>query len=424
MIHFILTFVMGIAVGALLLIRSYAKDQKSTPRLRCPDVMKETTEAEADTVSDESTLAVEQADAQRVSPLSSAPTNFVAATPAEADQTSLDEAQTAAQLAHAHTAAASDYSSTGNMSAEDAGSGVSSAGQQPTLDHAEPTVEPSLHIHQFQEALSQQSDGHTEEPLIDIAAAHPVEPSPTVVPDPTEHDEVASDTSAVDAPQIDNNAQSTKKTRTIGGLIAAACRVLDDEPAAATQNSVIAAPKQFKSVNQQPSAPQHSTSEGMAQPVVTFYLNAPNKLPYRGYVLLQSLLGLGLRYGKRKIFHRYQNMHANKKIMFSVALSYDPGVFELERMGGQQYQGLAFFMAQELGLYNIIAFEQMLQAIKSLQEELGGDLLDETRQPLTTDKLAQWREQLRAVSSEDDIMPVATAASLATGDMQDRHETR
>lgn len=376
MIHYILTFFMGVAVGALLLIRSYEKDNKK-PRLRVP----QTQIADDDQTEDETTSFTQQQQAD-------APV----ATDEMTQATEHDAEQEPQVFSVAENKQIPDNQSEITQPTSSLSSELSSELSSGSLQDASAASERSAAV-----ADSQQSV--------------------------TSAESVAAQTKE-DAP-----AAEATNTRTVGGLVAAAQRVLDEQQLAeqaarsADQQSAsvkaVRAEESYEDTSQQGAADsqqQPSTSSAdadqtettTAPDVITLHLKAPSKLPYQGYELLQALLSLGLRFGKRKIFHRFQNMHANKKIIFSVALSYSPGTFELERMGGQRYRSLAFFMAEPLGLYNIIAFEKMLQTAKSLQEELGGDLLDSKGLPLSTSTLAAWRSQLREKSSEDDIMPVTT----------------
>lgn len=367
MIHYILTFAMGIAVGALLLIRSYEKAKPRKVRLRCPEE-----------------LDSEESASQEVSTAGDADQPILTAQSENSEPAANPDSQSASQQAD-------------NMQPDAAASPATEEYtlQEPTLTVPAASDQPSA----AREVVS--------EPVGDI--------EPHVQLDDTSH----TNSNEVNLyPEQDNSesqedskhsvADSVPATRTVGGLIAAARKVLTPEQQQAL-NQPDSTTHKIKS-DPAPTAPDCSA--------VTVYLQAPAQRPFQGYELLQALLSMSLRFGKRKIFHRYQNMHANKKIMYSVALSYAPGTFELERMGGQRYRGLAFIMARELGEYNIIAFEQMLQAAKSLQESLGGELLDATRQELSGHVLSQLRQRLREVSSEDDIMPVSTKDINS----QDKHE--
>ena len=367
MIHYILTFAMGIAVGALLLIRSYEKAKPRKVRLRCPEE-----------------LDSEESASQEVSTAGDADQPIFTAQSENSEPAANPDLQLESQQAD-------------NMQPDVA---ASPAAEDYTLQ------EPTLTV----PAASGQSSttaGDVSEPEAEIEPHVQLDNTPYI-----HSSEVNSFCEEADSESqedtIHSVVDSAPTTRAVGGLIAAARKVLTPEQ---QQAFIQPAPTRHKiKADPAPTAPDCSA--------VTVYLQAPAQRPFQGYELLQALLSMSLRFGKRKIFHRYQNMHANKKIMYSVALSYAPGTFELERMGGQRYRGLAFIMARELGEYNIIAFEQMLQAAKSLQESLGGELLDATRQELSGDVLSQWRQRLREVSSEDDIMPVSTKDINS----QDKHE--
>jgi cell division protein ZipA len=63
-------------------------------------------------------------------------------------------------------------------------------------------------------------------------------------------------------------------------------------------------------------------------------------------------------------------------------------------MGSFATKGLTLFMEVSQVKNPLHVFETMLSTARELVEDLGGELVDETRQPLTADKIARWRLQL------------------------------
>ena len=124
--------------------------------------------------------------------------------------------------------------------------------------------------------------------------------------------------------------------------------------------------------------------------VVVITLIADDANPYAGYKLLQSLLTIGLRYGKWDIFHRHQENNASGPILFSLASISNPGTFDLTKMGGFSTPGLALFMRiSELNTPSA-ALEMLLKTTNQLALELGGTICDGKRIPLTAQKINHW----------------------------------
>ncbi|HVV69774.1 MAG TPA: cell division protein ZipA [Gammaproteobacteria bacterium] len=116
--------------------------------------------------------------------------------------------------------------------------------------------------------------------------------------------------------------------------------------------------------------------------------------PYRGYELLQALLTSGLRYSKKGLFHRYEDPTGRGNILFNLVSSIEPGTFDLPKMGSFATTGLTLFMQIPTVQNPTQVFDLMLSTANELAEDLGGQLLDEQRQPLTDEKIAKWRTYL------------------------------
>lgn len=116
---------------------------------------------------------------------------------------------------------------------------------------------------------------------------------------------------------------------------------------------------------------------------------------YAGYELLQALLSAGLRFGKMNIFHRHQESSGRGDILFSVASATNPGTFELSKMGGFSCSGLTLFL-QFSGQKDLMkSFELMLETARQLTDDLGGEVLDQQRQPLGQRWAQDWRHKIR-----------------------------
>lgn len=127
-----------------------------------------------------------------------------------------------------------------------------------------------------------------------------------------------------------------------------------------------------------------------SEEIIYFILACSPDKPYMGYELLQSLLGVGLRFGAMDIFHRYED----EKILFSVASACEPGTFEITKMGGYTTKGLMMFLTLNGEKDFILAFEKMLEAAKQLVEDLKGDILDEERKVLSEEKIIALRTKV------------------------------
>ncbi|MGB6976706.1 MAG: cell division protein ZipA [Gammaproteobacteria bacterium] len=131
---------------------------------------------------------------------------------------------------------------------------------------------------------------------------------------------------------------------------------------------------------------------------IVLMLMAKPEVPYTGYELLQVLLAAGLRFGKMNVFHRHEKISGQGEILFSLASAVEPGIFELNRMGSFSCPGLTLFLRLsnfQKGNKDLLqAFDLMIETARQLVEDLGGEVCDEQRQPLTDEKMNDWRSYL------------------------------
>ena len=133
--------------------------------------------------------------------------------------------------------------------------------------------------------------------------------------------------------------------------------------------------------------------------VMALYLMAPDNCVYGGYELLQSLLSVGLRYGKQRIFHRHAHKDGRGDVLFHCASDRSPGTFDLTKIGALTLKGFCFFFSAASVEDPLSAFDCMLETLDLLVDDLGGHVLDDQRVLLTKEKMVQYRQRLRAVTN-------------------------
>lgn len=115
---------------------------------------------------------------------------------------------------------------------------------------------------------------------------------------------------------------------------------------------------------------------------------------FAGELLLEALLGCGLHYGSMKIFHRHEQEDGAGSILFSVANSVNPGIFDLNAMEQFNTPGISLFFAMDDLDNPATAYEEMLSTAEKLTERLGGELCDETRSTLNQQTINLSRERI------------------------------
>ena len=126
---------------------------------------------------------------------------------------------------------------------------------------------------------------------------------------------------------------------------------------------------------------------------------------FSGDDVLRTLLGCGLRFGDMDFFHLTEMAEGTPTIQFSVANMMQPGVFDLEGMETLSTKGLMFFLTLPGPNDMTRAFDLMLQTAQTVAENLGGDVLDETRSVLTKQYVERVRQSIREFEAKCRIEP-------------------
>lgn len=131
-----------------------------------------------------------------------------------------------------------------------------------------------------------------------------------------------------------------------------------------------------------------------APPVYSIHVMARIQ-PFAGQELAQLLQQYGLRFGDMAIFHRHEKPSGQGDVLFSLARSHEPGIFEPDMLSRQQIEGVSLFMSLEGG-NRLMAFDLMIDTARRLAKELQADLLDATSSPVPSSQLDIWRDEVIA----------------------------
>ncbi|MDG2502763.1 MAG: cell division protein ZipA [Porticoccaceae bacterium] len=151
--------------------------------------------------------------------------------------------------------------------------------------------------------------------------------------------------------------------------------------------------------------PQQSAKEDSAdqpQEVLVIHLMANKGETVAGQQLLDAILGVGLRYGAMKIFHRHLNDDGSGPVLFSMANLVNPGTFDLNTMGDLEVPGVTLFMALDDIEDPVSAFNIMIEAIDNIVASLQLNVMDESRSSMTRQTIDHYRQRAREVSFRRD----------------------
>jgi cell division protein ZipA len=119
---------------------------------------------------------------------------------------------------------------------------------------------------------------------------------------------------------------------------------------------------------------------------------AKRKGEFDGLELLDVADGCGLRPGDMDIFHCLDQFDDGTRVYFSMANMVKPGTFPFDDMEGFTTPGMMLFAQLQGDPEDLTILEEMIATARKIANTLGGDVLDETRRPLTVRK----EEELRA----------------------------
>jgi cell division protein ZipA len=129
--------------------------------------------------------------------------------------------------------------------------------------------------------------------------------------------------------------------------------------------------------------------------VVMLHVVARDEAGFGGDDILEILLAFELRFGEMNFFHRHQQAAGRGVIQFSVANMLQPGVFDIDAMSGFSTPGLIFFATLPGPEDMMATFDLMVETAQGVAENLGGDMLDESRSVATRQTLEHMRQRIR-----------------------------
>ncbi|HSB97296.1 MAG TPA: cell division protein ZipA, partial [Spongiibacteraceae bacterium] len=131
------------------------------------------------------------------------------------------------------------------------------------------------------------------------------------------------------------------------------------------------------------------------QEVLVVNVLSKDKSGFNGADLLQILLACDLRFGKMRIFHRYENANGRGPVQFSLANLVEPGTFNLDAIDTFCTPGVSFFMTLPGPQQSIMAFNYMIETAQVLVRNLNAELRDDAHSVMTAQTIEHCRQRIR-----------------------------
>ncbi|MFA0306027.1 cell division protein ZipA [Vibrio splendidus] len=149
-------------------------------------------------------------------------------------------------------------------------------------------------------------------------------------------------------------------------------------------------------------APQSAAPVEEAKPdeelgleVIVLNVHCAGEIPFVGTELFRSMENNGLTYGEMSIYHCFAQSSEEPKVIFSVANMMQPGTLEHDDPADFTTKGISFFMTLPCYGQADQNFNVMLSAAQKIADDMGGNVLDESRNLMTPNRLSDYRKQIR-----------------------------
>lgn len=143
--------------------------------------------------------------------------------------------------------------------------------------------------------------------------------------------------------------------------------------------------------------------EELGLEVIVLNVHCAGEIPFVGTELFRSMENNGLAYGEMSIYHCFAQSTDEPKVIFSVANMMQPGTLEHDDPADFTTKGISFFMTLPCYGQADQNFNVMLSAAQKIADDMGGNVLDESRNLMTPNRLSDYRKQIR------DFMSAANA---------------
>lgn len=129
--------------------------------------------------------------------------------------------------------------------------------------------------------------------------------------------------------------------------------------------------------------------------IISLHIVASEGHSFDGPDIIRAFSEIGIFYGEMQIFHYSgDDGLASDPPVYSIANMLEPGVFGSADLAGFSTTGLVVFMRLPCPIDGRVALELMLGHAQRLAAALGGELRDETHEPLLDSRIEILRERV------------------------------
>ena len=138
------------------------------------------------------------------------------------------------------------------------------------------------------------------------------------------------------------------------------------------------------------------SAKSASEQFVVLHVIAAEGKPFNGLEILESTKTLGLAFGKHSIFHYPMSAAPAGDSKFCLVNMSPEGNFETNKISSLETNGVSLIMRLPIrGADSLTVFSNMLGVAQALARKLGGEIIDQTRVPLTADIIDSIRTDIR-----------------------------
>jgi cell division protein ZipA len=126
--------------------------------------------------------------------------------------------------------------------------------------------------------------------------------------------------------------------------------------------------------------------------IIQFSIIAETDKGFNGKKLADAFELVGLRYGSMKVFERIDEKN---RVDYAVASMIEPGTFPDADFELYDFPGLVFFLQPNEVDKPLSVFNELIETMGRIENQLKGVIMDHNRQPLTEETLQQFRMNLK-----------------------------
>ena len=202
---------------------------------------------------------------------------------------------------------------------------------------------------------------------------------------------------AMKAPNLSNNSDVLNEN-----TLTTAIPAPQEQPKSAVVHNRLNESDSTQTTPTEPNAAPASKSNGLAssdddvfdndvQELIVLHVLANQSSGFKGPELVTLLTQLGCKFHTRKTFYL---LDENGHLLFHVANTVEPGIFDTQSIQTFTTPGVSFFLCLPSKSSAIMAFDRMLTMAKSLAETLNATVKDDRYSVATEQTFSHYRQRI------------------------------